>query len=128
MRCVVRCDLQVARVGLYDRNRAMKAIRRKAVNKLKSADDDELTEEEKIIAQRAIEIREAAAAKSIQRSKEELAEEAKGVGRSYARAETLPEGLWEELKEKYRYDGKGAGRLVPASCVLFAYSSAGDAV
>lgn len=40
---------------------------------------------------------------SIQPTKEQLAEEAKGVGRSYARAQALPEGLWEELKDKYRW-------------------------
>lgn len=94
--------LQVARVGLYDRNRALKAVRRKAVQALTQKSPEELTEEEIIIAQRAKEIREAAAAKSIQRTKEELAQEAMGVPRSYARAEALPEGLWEELKMKYR--------------------------
>lgn len=94
--------LQVARVGLYDRNRALKAVRRKAVQALTKKSPEELTEEEIIIAQRAKEIREAAAAKSIQRTKEELAQEAMGVPRSYARAEALPEGMWEDLKFKYR--------------------------
>lgn len=28
-----------------------------------------------------------------------------GVARSYARAEALPEGMWEELKNKYRWVG-----------------------
>jgi hypothetical protein len=110
--------MQVARVGLYDRNRAMKAVRRKAVQALKKKPEEELTEEEKVIAARAKEIRDAAAARSIQPSKEQLAEEAKGVGRSYERAQALPEGLWEELKDKYRWvlcvwwwDWFGEGRL-----------------
>lgn len=88
---------------MYDRNRALKAVRRKAVQALEKKDPSELTEEEAIIAARAKEIREAAASKSIQKTKEVLAEEAKGVPRSYARAEALPEGMWEELQEKYRY-------------------------
>jgi hypothetical protein len=94
--------LQVARVGLYDRNRALKAIRRKVTQKVDLADEEELTEQDKIIAQRAIQIREAAAAKSIQTPKEQLAQEAKGVPRSFDRAKALPEGLWDELINKYR--------------------------
>jgi putative NADH-flavin reductase len=105
--------LQVARVGLYDRNRALKAIRRKVVKKLDITDEDELTEQDKIIAQRAVGIREAAAAKSIQKPKEQLAEEAKGVPRSYKRAQALPEGLWDELVKKYRWVG-GATSAAPA--------------
>lgn len=89
-------------MGLYDRNRALKAVRRKAVQTLNTKNPEELTEEERVIALRAQQIRQAAAAKSIQPSKEALAEEARGVPRSYERAQALPEGLWEELKKKYR--------------------------
>jgi hypothetical protein len=53
------------------------------------------------IADRAAQQVAAAAARSIQPSKEELAAAAAGVKRSYARAEGLPEGLWQQLKDKY---------------------------
>jgi hypothetical protein len=94
---------QIAAVGLYDRNRSMKVVRRKALEKIKKKPEEELTEEEKLIAIRAKEIRDTAAALSIQKTKQELAKEAMGVPRSFAKAEALPEGMWEELKAKYRW-------------------------
>lgn len=49
-------------MGLYDRNRAMKAVRRKVVQAVQKKPEEELTEEERVIAARAKEIRDAAAA------------------------------------------------------------------
>lgn len=184
-------------MGLYDRNHAMKAVRRKVVQAVQKKPEEELTEEERIIAARAKEIRNAAAALrwvccwacvvqpklrgagegrkdalcggrlvceatsqvhlhspqnpnhlqqanlcplctaalSIQPTKEQLAEEAKGVGRSYARAQALPEGLWEELKDKYRWGGRifcvcpkhGRQLCESSSCMCWALTVCGCA-
>jgi hypothetical protein len=82
---------QIARVGIYDRNKGLKAVRRKAIQNPAAKTDEEAA---KLAANAARQIQEAAA-KSIQPTKESLFQEAAGVKRSFERAEALPEGECE---------------------------------
>jgi hypothetical protein len=82
---------KIARVGIYDRNKGLKSVRRKLIRNAAVAEDEEAA---KLAANAARQIQEAAA-KSIQPTKEALYQQAAGVKRSFARAEALPEGGWE---------------------------------
>lgn len=90
---------KVATLGLYDRNKTVRKLRQKYVS---GRIDEEADPEAKKVAQRAVEQVQEAAAKSIQKPKEVLYQEAQGVKRSFARAEALPEGEWERLKTQYK--------------------------
>jgi hypothetical protein len=79
---------QIARVGIYDRNKGLKAVRRKALQNPAVATD----EEARRLAENAARQIKEAASKSIQPTKESLYQEAAGVKRSYERAEALSEG------------------------------------
>jgi hypothetical protein len=82
---------QIARVGIYDRNKGLKAVRRKALQNPAVATD----EEARRLAENAARQIQEAASKSIQPTKESLYLEAAGVKRSFERAEALPEGKCE---------------------------------
>lgn len=91
---------KIARIGIYDRNKSLKAVRRKALKSpeaLPTAKDEE--EAARIAANAARQIQEAAA-KSIQPTKEALYAAAAGVKRDFSRAEALPEGEWEVHGER----------------------------
>jgi len=85
---------KIARVGLEDRNRKIRNIRRKILLDAKQAAQGhkEIDEETARLAAQAAQQLEFAAALSIPKSAEELFAEAAGVKRSFARAEALPEG------------------------------------
>eukprot|EP00878_Enallax_costatus_P015287 GHUV01016006.1.p1 GENE.GHUV01016006.1~~GHUV01016006.1.p1 ORF type:complete len:429 (+),score=108.73 GHUV01016006.1:247-1533(+) len=90
---------KIANLGLYDRNKTVRKLRQKyAQGKINEQQDPEAQK----VAQRAVEQVQEAAALSIQPPKELLYQEAAGVKRSFARAEALPEGEWERLKEQYK--------------------------
>lgn len=80
---------KVARVGLYDRNKSLRTVRRKLMQSTEAATDPEVAA---LAASAARQVQEAAS-KAIQKSKEELAQEAAGVKRDFSRAEALPEGV-----------------------------------
>jgi hypothetical protein len=82
---------KIARVGIYDRNKSLRAVRRKALQNPAVKEDEEAA---RLAANAARQIQEAAAL-SIQPTREELYQAAAGVKRSFARAEALPEGEWE---------------------------------
>eukprot|EP00775_Hariotina_reticulata_P004402 gene4402-4655_t len=95
---------KIARVGLEDRNRKIRNIRKKILQEAKQASQGrkELDEETARLAQQASEQLKYAAALSIPKTREQLFAEAAGVKRSFARAEALPEGEWERLKTEYK--------------------------
>jgi hypothetical protein len=82
---------KIARVGIYDRYKGLRAVRRKAMQNPAAATD----EEAKRLAENAARQIKAAAALSIQPTRESLFLEAAGVKRSFERAEALPEGECE---------------------------------